>query len=181
MQPPRARPAVPVPDPLQPKLAMMSPKTTTQRARVFGAPISSGHATAGIDKRPYVPPAPKIAIAAVDVDAMAATRAPLPVAAVPRVEPAFLDARELEQISTVEPTYPAAAMRNGQEGWVTLEFTVTETGSVSDPWVTDAKPADVFDAAAISAVRQWRFRPRVANGRAAAVRSSVTLRFEVER
>jgi protein TonB len=72
-------------------------------------------------------------------------------------------------------------MRSGQEGWVTLEFTVTETGAVIDPWVTDAEPADVFDAAAIAAVRQWRFKPRIANGRAAAVRSSVTLRFEVDR
>jgi hypothetical protein len=54
----------PVPDPLQPKLAMMSPKKATERAHVFGAPISSGHATAGIDTRPYIPPAPKIATAA---------------------------------------------------------------------------------------------------------------------
>ena len=171
---------MPVPDPLQPKLAMMSPKTTTQRGRVFGAPISSGHATAGIDTRPYVPP--KVATAAVNVDeAAATTSAPVPMPAAPRAAPAFLDSRELEQISLVEPTYPAAAMRTGQEGWVTLEFTVTETGAVSDPWITDAEPADVFDAAAITAVRQWRFKPRVANGRTVAVRSSVTLRFEVDR
>ena len=52
---------------------------------------------------------------------------------------------------------------------------------MSDPWITDAEPADVFDAAAITAVRQWRFKPRVANGRAVAVRSSVTLRFDVDR
>ena len=35
--------------------------------------------------------------------------------------------------------------------------------------------------AATDAVRQWRFKPRIANGRAVAVRSSVTLRFEVDR
>ena len=104
----------------------------------------------------------------------AATPAPRPV-------PVYLEPSELEQISTVEPVYPTAAMRNRQGGWVTLEFTVTESGTVRDPWVTDAEPADVFDAAAIAAVKQWRFKPRVANGRAVEVRSSVTLRFAVDR
>jgi TonB family protein len=184
--PVRPKSTKPVQDPLQPKLAMTTPKRTTARGRVFGAPISSGHATAGIDTRPYVPKPARTAKTPanvlVDTNWTNATAQTLAAASpAPRPAPAYLDPSELEQITTVDPVYPAAAMRNRQEGWVTLEFTVTDGGSVRDPWVTDAEPADVFDAAAIAAVKQWRFKPRVANGRAVEVRSSVTLRFAVDR
>ena len=166
---------------------MTTPKRATARGRSFGAPISSGHAIAGVDKRPYVPEPARTTRAA--AGRTASESPPVPAVArtlvtpepVPRPQPVYLDPGELELVSTVDPIYPAAAMRNRQEGWVTLEFTVTQTGSVRDPWVTDAEPADLFDAAAIAAVKQWRFKPRVANGRAVEVRSAVTLRFNVDR
>ena len=94
--------------------------------------------------------------------------------------PEFVDASDLEQIVTIDPVYPAAAMRDRIEGWVTLEFTVTPTGGVGDILVTDSEPDGVFDAAATRAVSQWRFKPRVSGGRAVAMRSSVTLRFDVD-
>jgi protein TonB len=188
----------PVPDPLQPTLAMQTPKQAKTRRRVFGAPISSGHAIAGIETRPYVADRPGPSGLSGTPRAAAADAMPIPVSAPaiptpptartfdaepprPRPAPVYLDSRELEQISTADPVYPAAAMRNRQEGWVTLEFTVTDSGTVRDPLVTDAEPSGVFDAAAITAVEQWRFRPRVANGRAVEVRTSVTLRFAVDR
>jgi protein TonB len=184
--PPRPRSTKPVPDPLQPKLAMTTPKRATARGRSFGAPISSGHAIAGVDRRPYVPEPARTTRAAAGGAAsvsppVPAARALVAAEPAPRPQPVYLDPSELELVSTVDPIYPAAAMRTRQEGWVTLEFTVTDTGSVRDPWVTDAEPADLFDAAAIAAVKQWRFKPRVANGRAVEVRSAVTLRFNVDR
>jgi len=92
----------------------------------------------------------------------------------------FALAANLEQIVTIDPVYPAAAMRDRVEGWVTLEFTVMPTGAVGDILVTDSEPSGVFDAAATRAVSQWRFKPRVSGGRAVAMRSSVTLRFDVD-
>jgi protein TonB len=185
----RPRSTRPAPDPLQPRLAMQSPKPKSARGRVFGAPISSGHATAGIDTRPTVaepskPARSSSASSNAAASTLATSATPRGLAAEappPRPEPVHLDSRELEQVSIVDPVYPSAAMRNRQEGWVTLEFTVTEKGSVRDPWVSDAEPAGVFDAAAVAAVEQWRFKPRVANGREVEVRSSVTLRFAVDR
>jgi protein TonB len=96
-------------------------------------------------------------------------------------KPDFVDSKELVQTLSFEPVYPASALRAGQEGWVTLEFTVGERGDVHDALITDAEPAGVFDAAALKAVGQWRFEPRVSNGRSVPVRSSVTLRFAVDR
>ena len=115
-------------------------------------------------------------------DAIDASQRPIAPRTVPVADPApeFIDSRELEQTTMKEPVYPPSAMRARQEGWVTLELTVSERGDVRDMLVTDAEPAGVFDAAALDAVRQWRFKPRVANGRAVAVRSSVTLRFAVD-
>ncbi|MBI2384115.1 MAG: energy transducer TonB [Gammaproteobacteria bacterium] len=72
-------------------------------------------------------------------------------------------------IVKVEPLYPARALSRNLEGWVLLEFTVTETGAVSGPRVLDADPPEVFDQAAINAVLRFKYRPRVENGMPIAV------------
>jgi protein TonB len=85
-----------------------------------------------------------------------------------------------ERVHAPEPVYPAQALRNRTRGWVELEFTVTPTGSVSDVQVVGAEPEGVFDAAAAQALAQWRFKPRIVNGRGVAQRTSVTLRFDFD-
>lgn len=68
-------------------------------------------------------------------------------------------------IVKVAPIYPSRAQSRGQEGWVLLEFTVTETGAVRDPIVLEAQPPGVFDDAARKAVVKFKYKPRVENGR----------------
>lgn len=60
---------------------------------------------------------------------------------------------------SVQPQMPARAEREGVSGSVTVQFTVQPDGSVSNPVVTRATPSGYFDAAALEAVRQFRFRP----------------------
>ncbi len=60
---------------------------------------------------------------------------------------------------TVEPDYPERANRDGLEGWVNLRVIVSPSGAVAGVEVVDAEPVEVFDAAAVRAVRQWRFEP----------------------
>jgi protein TonB len=58
------------------------------------------------------------------------------------------------------------------EGWVHLEFTITETGAVADPVVLDnavtvdskSRPDDMFNSSALAAIAKWRYRPRIENG-----------------
>ena len=72
-------------------------------------------------------------------------------------------------IVKVAPMYPPGAQSRGQEGWVLLEFTVTESGSVTDAVVVEAQPPGVFDEAAKRAVLKFKYKPRVENGKPIAV------------
>ncbi len=90
-------------------------------------------------------------------------------------------ADRLERIVARDPVYPAQALRNGTRGWVELEFTIAPNGTVHDIQVVSAEPRGVFDVAASEALAAWRFRPRVVNGHAVEQRSTVTMRFDVDR
>jgi protein TonB len=62
---------------------------------------------------------------------------------------------------------------------VTLEFTVTTTGELRDVHVVEATPPGVFDLAAVSAVRRWRYAPMLVNGTAVEVPVRTRMRFEL--
>ncbi len=79
-----------------------------------------------------------------------------------------------------DPVYPPEAQAAGVEGYVTLRYDVTAQGEVANPRVVESVPSGVFDAAALRAVSQWRFRPPMVSGRNVALRDRVsTLRFEL--
>lgn len=69
----------------------------------------------------------------------------------------------------VQPIYPEEARERELEGWVDLLITVTKNGSVTNPRVTHAEPPSVFNRAAISCVKKWKYRPKIKNGIAVAV------------
>lgn len=69
-------------------------------------------------------------------------------------------------IVKVAPQYPRRAAQRGIEGYVVLEFTVTQLGTVIDPQVIESKPPGVFDRAAIEAARKFKYKPKVINGEA---------------
>ncbi len=89
----------------------------------------------------------------------------------------IVSASTLKRTRTVAPSYPSDALKKGIEGWVELAFTVMPNGSVDEVEVRNASPAEVFDDAAIKAIRQWRFEPVVRNGKAVQQRAMVRLRF----
>jgi protein TonB len=64
---------------------------------------------------------------------------------------------KLSLSSRVDPIYPASAQRAGYEGTVLLEITVDTNGRAMEVHVTRSSGYDVLDAAAIQAVKQWRF------------------------
>jgi TonB family protein len=89
----------------------------------------------------------------------------------------IVSAASLKRVRMVSPVYPDSARKRGIEGWVELAFTVQTNGTVDEVEVRNASPADVFDDAAIRAVRQWRFEPVVRNGERVAQRAMVRLKF----
>jgi TonB family protein len=92
-----------------------------------------------------------------------------------------LTAGELIMVKSVQPQYPPKAEKTGIEGWVDLDFTVTDTGAVQDVAVIAAKPTGVFEAAATAALLQWRFKPLVRDAKAAATRARIRIRFALGR
>ena len=64
----------------------------------------------------------------------------------------------------IPPEYPPRALARGLEGWVQVQFTITETGAVTDAKVVDAQPKNIFDDAALKSIVRWRYNPKVENG-----------------
>ena len=88
-----------------------------------------------------------------------------------------VSANELSLVKAVKPVYPRKAEQNGTEGWVELEFTVDETGAVTDVAIRNASPRGVFDQAAAGALAQWRYKPIMRDSKATAQRARVRIRF----
>jgi len=79
----------------------------------------------------------------------------------------------------VEPVYPVLAKQSGIEGAVVLEALVNSSGQVNDLHVTSGN--SLLAAAALRAVRQWRYRPPRLNGKPVEVPIRITLNFELGR
>jgi protein TonB len=85
-------------------------------------------------------------------------------------------------IVKVAPQYPRRAAQKGIEGYVVLEFTVSKLGTVKDVKVIEANPPNIFNRAAISAAKKFKYKPKIDNG----VASDVTgvrniIRFELDK
>lgn len=66
----------------------------------------------------------------------------------------------------VPPQYPERALQRGIEGRVLIEFTISKSGGVKDAKVIAAEPSNIFNKAAIKAVLQWKYNPKIVNGKA---------------
>ncbi len=68
-------------------------------------------------------------------------------------------------IVRIEPKYPMTAQRNGTEGWVKLSFSINEVGGVEDVTVIEAQPKRVFDRAAKRALKRWKYKAKIVDGK----------------
>lgn len=83
--------------------------------------------------------------------------------------------REPRKVHHVAPAYPSIARAARREGTVILEVTITRDGNVGNARVL--RSADIFDQAALDAVRQWRYTATTLNGVPVDVTMTVTVRF----
>jgi protein TonB len=72
---------------------------------------------------------------------------------------------EATPIVRIDPKYPPQAARDGKEGWVKLQFTINEAGGVDDIEVIDADPKRIFDREARRALRKWKYKPKIVDGK----------------
>jgi protein TonB len=80
-------------------------------------------------------------------------------------------------IVRVNPQYPPRAAERGLEGWVEMRFIISAAGTVQDAEVTNSHPGNVFDRAALRAVRRWKYNPQIEDGKPIE-RHGITVRLE---
>ena len=78
------------------------------------------------------------------------------------------------------PTYPARALVDRMEGTVLLRLQVAGDGRVAEVEVFTSSGHRVLDAAAVRAVRSWRFAPARRGGRPVAATVRLPVRFALD-
>ncbi|MBZ5587604.1 MAG: TonB family protein [Acidobacteriia bacterium] len=178
-QPPPAQPAANPPAQqaaaqAPPQVQPAAPQATAAPAAAAPEPTTAPPATEPTAAPPT--PAPVVAAPAA-APPQAPAQAPVQVGDV--VEPGP-DVIPPQAISRTPPTYPALAARQRQTGAVTMDVLVDENGNVEDVKVVKGiRPDFGLDAAAVSAVRTWRFRPATKNGVRVKVHISLTTTFKL--
>lgn len=69
--------------------------------------------------------------------------------------------------SNPKPAYPELARKRGQEGTARIRCEVDAAGNVIAASILESSGHKLLDEAALKAVRKWRFRPALSNGRPA--------------
>jgi hypothetical protein len=94
----------------------------------------------------------------------------------------------------INPDYPQQALTENMEGWVNIEFNISESGAVVEPTIVDncawpngedapapCKPDDMFNESALAAIARWRYQPKEENGQPVAQEGVHTIiRFMLE-
>lgn len=88
---------------------------------------------------------------------------------------------EVVPLVRIPPKYPRVAARRGIEGVVTVQFIITKDGTVRDAKVIEAKPSSVFNDAAITAVRKWKFKPKLVDGQPVERQATQEIEFKLSR
>ena len=89
----------------------------------------------------------------------------------------FVGASAVQQTRNVPPEFPTAARTRGLSGWVDVQFTVKSDGTTGDVAIVGAEPVGIFEQSATDAVRKWRYRPVMRDGKAVDQRVRLRVRF----
>ncbi len=81
-------------------------------------------------------------------------------------------------VQQVRPVYPALAIAAHVQGAVVLSALISRGGTIENLRLVSGHPMLV--AAAVEAVRQWRYRPYLLNGAPVAVETQITVNFTLE-
>lgn len=85
-----------------------------------------------------------------------------------------------EIIHQVQPRYSELARRAAVQGAVIVEAVIDELGLVTNVRLIRGLPMQL-DVAAMDAIRQWRFKPALLNGRPVKVYYTLTVNFTIQR
>ena len=75
----------------------------------------------------------------------------------------------------VAPEYPPLARNQRIQGVVTLNATISQEGDITDLIITSGEPS--LAGAAAKAVRKWKYKPYLLDGKAVEVETSIQVNF----
>lgn len=73
---------------------------------------------------------------------------------------------DVTPVFRMNPEYPMQARLKNIEGFVVMKFDITETGQTDNISVMQASPPQIFNSSAIRAIRKWKYKPKIENGKA---------------
>ncbi|HET6928861.1 MAG TPA: energy transducer TonB [Candidatus Acidoferrum sp.] len=88
-------------------------------------------------------------------------------------------AQMAQLIRRVEPSYPTLARQTQREGRVELHALISTEGRIESLEVISGDP--LFIQSALAAVREWRYRPTILNGRPIEVDTHITVIYTLSR
>ncbi|MCE2570722.1 TonB family protein [Motilimonas eburnea] len=90
-----------------------------------------------------------------------------PVAAVPApiTQPSAGDTMAVP-LHRVEPDFPIRAQRRGKEGYVIVSYDISTSGRAINVKIIEAKPKRTFEKAVKKAMKKWKFKPLIVDGKA---------------
>jgi periplasmic protein TonB len=105
-----------------------------------------------------------------------------PVVATPQVNPTPTEVvpdAELAVNRRVEPVYPPASRRVGEEGTVTVRVLVDERGRPGEVQLQKSSGHSRLDEAAVAAIRKWTFAPAMRGAQAVPAWTTVRVTFQL--
>jgi periplasmic protein TonB len=82
-------------------------------------------------------------------------------------------------VKKVQPKYPKKARENGIQGQVMLRAIISKDGDVVSLSAVSGDPLLVKSA--VEAVKQWKYKPYLLNGRAMVVDTQILVNFTLSR
>lgn len=129
-----------------------------------------------------LPQAPKLEIAMSEVDVGMPVFAPTVdlSAALKNAGIAMGTESDVLPMLRIPPVYPRNAKLAKIQGFVKMEVVINPDGTVNDITVIEATPPRMFDNAAVNAMKQWKFKPKLINGVAVSQRAQQVIEFKLE-
>lgn len=85
------------------------------------------------------------------------------------------DSTGLEAIYTPDPVYPLGARERELQGQVVIRLVISQSGEVESATIVSGEP--ILAEAAVDAMRKWKFKPYIKDGKAVRARVPMSFNF----
>lgn len=156
----------------KPKLPVPSPQATVEPVEMLQSQISRPDISAALDI-PSLDLSNNVSAMSISMPGIESMQLP--------IQGAVSTGAMAMPLYRVEPRYPRKALRLNKQGYVLLSFDINESGRVVNIQVIDAKPRKLFEREALRALKKWKYKPMLVDGKAVSqTGQKIRLDFKME-